>query len=69
MALRLQFPGLPKDSMRILSEQMFSETKFVGLSGNPKFERTSWVLGAGTPRPHVCAILRLIFCVQASAHF
>ena len=36
MALRLQFFGLPEDSMRILSEQMFGETKFVGLSGNPK---------------------------------
>ena len=69
MALRLQFPGLPEDSMCTLSEQMFGETKFVGLSGNTKFGGTSWVLGAGTPRPHACTILRLIFCVQASAHF
>ena len=69
MALRLQFPGLPKDSMHILSEQMFGETKFVGLSGNPKFEGTSWVLELVRPRPHVCPILRLIFCVQASAPY
>ena len=55
--------------MCTLSEQMFGETKFVGLSGNTKFGGTSWVLGTGTPRPHACTILRLIFCVQASAHF
>ena len=36
MALRLQFFVLSEDPTCTLAEQTFGETKFVGLSGNPK---------------------------------
>ena len=36
MALRLQFFVLSEDPARTLAEQTFGETRFVGLSGNPK---------------------------------
>ena len=54
MALRLQFFVLSEDPARTLAEQTFGETKFVGLSGNPKSRERVGFFELVCPVPRLC---------------